>query len=328
MDGDQRMKQHERFMPRSANPAARGRATHRFDPAMHPRGGDPTGMSQSPDRAQMSYDYAYTNSSVHGGSLQANEAGSYGSELTRPRAMLSTASQAVQQSQQQRRRAAPEQSSFVPYESALLYGFGQQGSGAGAGPAQGSFEVVPQYSTRQSAAMEALSNQFAVPQYFAPEEHPATGVPGGLSPYLNPHLPYNHPGPIPRSTSSQPFPVTMTDFTSIESASSARLDPPSMGQTEEPPQQPEPDPSSLDEAYSQYQRALCSIFDDARAGRLVDASRSLLEISEWLVTNARDLGKFGFFLVFFYCGTGRYTASMLGCVVVPNRTLDWTLFPP
>jgi hypothetical protein len=51
--------------------------------------------------------------------------------------------------------------------------------------------------------------------------------------------------------------------------------------------------------YAQYWRALRSIFDDTYAGRLVEASRSLLEISEWLVINAQDLGMTeSFFMIF------------------------------
>lgn len=243
MDGDQRMKQHERLMARSGNG---NRATDRFEPS-HPRG-DPTGMSQA--ERQMSYDYGYTGFPV---------SNLYGPEVRRAR------------------RREP----FMPYESAMLYGFGQQG------PAPGHFEAVPQYPPRQSAAIEALSSTFAVPQYFAPEDAPA-GV-QGLSPYLNPNLPYNQTGPMPRSSSSQPFPA-MSDYSPI--GQSGRLDPP-LGQDDAPRQEHES--QSVDEAFSQYQQALRGTFDHTRAGRLVDASRSLLEISEWLVTNARDLGKFGFF---------------------------------
>ncbi|KAJ5109815.1 hypothetical protein N7532_002460 [Penicillium argentinense] len=271
MDGDDHRKQHERLMARSGNAAARGRTTDPFESAMHPRG-DPTGLSQPPERAQMSYDYGYTGSSFAGGSLQGNEVQSYPPEFARPRQTPSTS---------QQRRRAPEMPPFVPYEPAMLYGFGQQG------PAQGPFEVVPQYPTRQSAAIEALSNQFPVPQYFTPEEPSGTGVPG-LSPYLNAQLPYNQPGPMARPSTTQPFPATMTDFTPIGPAAAGRLDPPQ--QQTDSPQQPVADPSNLDEAYTQYRRALHSTFDHARAGRLVEASRSLLEISEWLVTNARDLG--------------------------------------
>ncbi|KAJ5570264.1 uncharacterized protein N7459_009694 [Penicillium hispanicum] len=290
MDGDQRMKQHERLMARSGNGAAGGRATDRFESTMHPRG-DPTGMSQAPDRTLMSYDYGYTGSSFHGGSLQPNEVQAYPADFARPR--QAPASQPIQmhpqqqqpQSQQPRRRAPQDVAPFVPYESAsMLYGFSQQD------PAQGPFDVVPQYPTRPSAAIEALSNHFAVPQYFAPEEPPGSAIPG-LSSYLNAsQLSYNQPGPMARPNISQPFPATMTEFTPTGAAATSRLDPPPAQQQPDPSQLPSSHSSSLDEAYGQYQRALRSTFDQTRAGRLVEASRSLMEISEWLVTNARDLG--------------------------------------
>ncbi|KAJ5376378.1 hypothetical protein N7509_013264 [Penicillium cosmopolitanum] len=230
MDGDSR-KQNERLRARSGNSTARGRGADSFESStMHPRG-DPTGLSQAPDRGSMSYNYEYTGTSFADGSLQGNEMSSYPPEFVRPRQHQTASSTSGQQ-----RRRPQEVPPFVPYDSAMLYGFGQQG------PAPGPFEVVPQYSPRQSAAIEALSNQFAVPQYFTPEEPSATGVPVGLSPYLNAQMPYNQPGPMAH------------------------------------------------EAYAQYRRALRSTFDHTRAGRLVEASRSLLEISEWLVANARDLG--------------------------------------
>jgi hypothetical protein len=309
MDGDQRSKQHERLMARSINAASRGRgrATDRFEQAMHTRG-DPTGISQAPDRAAMSYDYGYTGNSFPGGSLQPNDVQAFGTDYTRPRhaphhASLGQPSQdPVQahlaqhpdstQQQQSRRRAPAETTPLVPYESAMLYGFNQQGS------AHGPFDVVPQYSTRQSAAIEALSNQMAIPQYFA-EEPTGSGVPG-LSPYLN-ALAYNQPGSMVRPNNVHPFPTTMADFTPIGTGSSAQ---PVQQEQQQvgPSQQSETDPSSLEQAYAQYQRALRSTFDQTRAGRLVEASGSLLEISEWLVTNARDLGRFGSFLKSFFLG--------------------------
>jgi hypothetical protein len=170
----------------------------------------------------------------------------------------------------------------------MLYGFGQQG------PAQGHFEVVPQYQTRQSAAIDVLSNQFAVPQYFAPEESAGSGV-AALSPYLNAQLqPYNQ-GPMARPNTTQSFSAPISDFSAIGSGSMNRLDQP---QTES--QQQQSDQPSLEEAIGRYQHILRRTFDQTRAGRLVEAGGSLLEISEWLVTHARDLGKMHSFSVS-YC---------------------------
>lgn len=278
MDGDQRMKQNERSMSRSGNAARRapGRATDSFDPAIQPRG-DQTGMSQPPEQVPMSYDYGYTGSPFHGGSLQSNDLQNFQPQ-DYVRAQRPQQAPAIQH---QRRRAQPQDpAAFSPYDSTMLYGFGQQG------PTQGQFEVVPQYQTRQSAAIDVLSNQFAVPQYFAPEESAGSGV-AGLSPYLNAQLqPYNQPGPMARPNTTQSVPAPISDFTGIGSGSMNRLDQP---QTES--QQQQSDQPSLEEAIGRYQRILRRTFDQTRAGRLVEAGGSLIEISEWLVTNARDLGK-------------------------------------
>ncbi|KAJ5778955.1 hypothetical protein N7457_006675 [Penicillium paradoxum] len=273
MDGDQRMKQHEKSMSRSGNAARRapGRATDRFDPAIQPRG-DPTGMSQPPEQAPLSYDYGYTGSSFHGGPLQSSELQNY-----QPQDFIRRSQQAP--SIQPQRRRVPSQDPTAFYESSMLYGFGQPG------PTQGPFEVVPQYPTRPSAAIDALPNQFAVPQYFAPEESAGSGV-AGLSPYLNAQLqPYNQPNPMARPNTTQSFSAPISDFTVIGSGSMNRLD-----QSQLEPQNQPSDQPSLEEAIGRYQGILRRTFDQTRAGRLVEAGESLLEISEWLVTNARDLG--------------------------------------
>ncbi|KAJ5302166.1 hypothetical protein N7508_007029 [Penicillium antarcticum] len=168
----------------------------------------------------------------------------------------------AQQAQQVQAPRAPRRRAPEAFYESMLY-FNQQG------PTQGPFEDVPQYPARQSAAIEAL-NQFAVPQYF--EDTAGSGAPV-LSSYLNP-ITYNQPGPMRPTTQ---FP---TGFT-IGPESMNRLEPELSLQS---------DPSNLEEAVGRYQRFLRRTFDQTRAGRLVEAGGLLLEISEWLVTNARDLG--------------------------------------
>lgn len=283
MDGDQR--KHEGSMPRSGHAARRasGRATDHFDPAIQPRG-DPTGMSQPPDQAPMSYDYGYTGSSFHGGSLQSSDLQSYqSSDFARP-------PRAQPVSFIQQRRRIPPEAAFS-YDSNMLYGFGPQG------PSQGLFEVVPQYQSR-SAAIDALTSQF-VPQYLAPDDSAESGV-AGPSPFLS--ASYNQPNPMTHSNTTQPFSTNISDFTAIETGSMNRLD------------QPEPqqsDQSNLEEAIGRYQRILRRTFDQTRAGRLTEAGGSLLEISEWLVTHARDLGKCCFLYLFH-----RTILVLLFCVII------------
>ena len=51
-----------------------------------------------------------------------------------------------------------------------------------------------------------------------------------------------------------------------------------------------PEATKFDQAYSQYQDALKRTFENSHAGRLVEAGASLLEISEWLLGHAAELG--------------------------------------
>ena len=110
-------------------------------------------------------------------------------------------------------------------------------------------------------------------------------------PYLTSIPTYNQPGPIGRPTGSQPFPTTMTDMP--PGGTAGRFD---SSSSQQQPQQASSqvisDPTTLTDAYGQFQRALRGTLDNARTGRLEEASRSLLEISEWLVTNARELGMY------------------------------------
>lgn len=251
---------------------------------LQPSRGDPSDLSQATGRTRIpTYaDYGYTDTTpFQGGSLQAEELQHYAApDFTRHQ-------QQTLREHQQRQHQQQVQQQFASYEPEMVYNLNHPGQ-----PPAGPYEVVPQYPARQTAAIEALSSQFAVPQYFPPAEQAGTGVPAVVSPYQMPSAAYNQPGPIGRSSTAQHFPTTMADFTPV--ATTGRLE------QQSPPQQtPAPAPAvvvgaaesmNLGEAYSQFQQALRGTFDHVRAGRLIEASRSLLEISEWLVANARELG--------------------------------------
>ncbi|PYH98850.1 hypothetical protein BO71DRAFT_446891 [Aspergillus ellipticus CBS 707.79] len=264
MDGEiRRMKQHDPHARFAARSGMSRRATDRFRQAGAPAArGDP---SQATGRPHMPtyLDYGYTDSPFQGGPLQEDELQPYQATLRDP----------------QRQHQSVHQP-LASYDSEMVYNLSQQG------PAQAPYEVVPPYPARQSAAMEALSSQFGVPQYFPPNEPTGTAI---GSPYLSSQLPlaaYNHPGAIGRSSATQVFPPIMADLTSVGAPSPSQPPPQSLSQ----PSRAESESATLKEAYAQFQRALREAFDNTRAGRLVEASRSLLEISEWLVTNARELG--------------------------------------
>ncbi|KAL4793488.1 hypothetical protein BDV19DRAFT_380102 [Aspergillus venezuelensis] len=267
MDGDfHRMKQHDQQaqhatqpgMPRRSASRSSGSTADRFRQAgFQPTRGDPSQAAGRP-RMPAYMDYGYTDSTFQGGALQEDELQPYPPTL---------------RDHQQR------QQSFASYEPELVYNLGQQG------PTQSPYEVVPQYLSRQSASLDSLSGQFQVPQYFAPNEPSGAGLP---TPYLPPGLSlsaYNQPGPIGRSSATQPFPATMADMTPVGAAGQQQT---SLSQSQQPQALSET-PSSA-EPYRQFQRALRGTVDHTRAGRLVEASRSLLEISEWLVASAPELG--------------------------------------
>lgn len=178
-------------------------------------------------------------------------------------------------SRQQQQQAAQPQQQYPQYGSNMVYNVGQPA------PPQSPYEPVPQYQQRQSAAIEVLSTQFGVPQYFAPSEAASAGVPAVHSQYLAPQVEsasYTQQSPIGRS-SAQSYPAAMADFNPMVAA-----------QQETEQQNQVPDPASYDDAYNQYQHALKQTFENTRTGRLVEAGQSLLDISEWLLGHAVELG--------------------------------------
>lgn len=264
--------------------------------------GDAVGLSQARENSRASNytDYGYTDqqpyaaNSFPNGSLQGHELQPYQSDFSRQHHTLRE--QQRDQDKQSLQQPSPHQ--FSPYEPGIVYNLNQQSQT----PAP--YNVVPPYQARQSAAIEALSSQFAVPQYFPSSEPTGTGVHPVVSPYLASHeqsaAAYNQPAANGCSSTTQPFTTTMAEFTPIGTAGhleqqqqqqQSQQSPASAHQQQkQQQQQPIPKATSVEEAYGQFQHALMEIFDRIRAGRLSDASHTLLEISGWLVTNAHELG--------------------------------------
>ncbi|KAB8200313.1 hypothetical protein BDV34DRAFT_205081 [Aspergillus parasiticus] len=273
MDGDtRRMKQYDqpRFATRPGMSRRAVAGTDRYRQAgLQSTRGDALSQAAGRPRMPTYLDYGYTDPTFHSGSLQGDELQPYPSLRDQQR-----------QPQPQQQQL---QQSFAPYEPEMVYSISPQG------PAQAPYEVVTPYSARPSAAIDDLSGQFPVPQYFPPNEPTGAGVPAVGVPYLTSLPTYNQPGPIGRLTGSQPFPTTMTDMP--PGGTAGRFDSSSsQQQSQQASSQVVSDPTTLTDAYGQFQRALRGTLDNARTGRLEEASRSLLEISEWLVTNARELG--------------------------------------
>lgn len=74
----------------------------------------------------------------------------------------------------------------------------------------------------------------------------------------------------------------------------------------------DPNDGGYDRAYRDYQSALREAFQGTREGRLVDAGRLLLEISEWLFESAAALGR----------STTSNRASVLGLTIPAGLLQD------
>ncbi|EWC45093.1 hypothetical protein DRE_06232 [Drechslerella stenobrocha 248] len=162
--------------------------------------------------------------------------------------------------------AMQRQGNYSPYSQNINYGVPQSGSN----------EIYGQtYPPRQpaAAAIEVLSNQFGVSTYYADgSQHAAANVSPQQAQAQYPSIPY------PGRPAGQAYttPLSMA---------------PEENQQFMYPNQGEPSPGqAMDAAYNQYQDALRSCYQNVRDGRLAAAGSALLEISEWLLSNAVDLG--------------------------------------
>lgn len=169
------------------------------------------------------------------------------------------------------------QAQYPQYGSNLMYNVAPQGS------QPSPYDAVQQYQPRQSAAIEVLSTQFGVPQYFVPGEPasapgPAVHLQHATSQF--PSLSYPQSSVAERSTLGQGYTsASMADMP--QGGAPEQLDTTDYGQ----------EPANYDDAYNQYQNALKQTFENTRNGRVVEAGQSLLEISNWLLGHAADLGE-------------------------------------
>ena len=173
--------------------------------------------------------------------------------------------------------AQRQQQQFGSYSSNLIY---NMPSSIQQQPAD--YEVQ-QFQPRQSAAIEVLSNQFNVPQYYNPTE--ATSG-AGSSQQSYPSASFQHQGQYQqgtqnRSSNSSPYTAGISDYSQMNMANV-------LDQPESSSQQGRR--SSGDDAYTGYLESLKQTFRETQHGRLVDAGRRLLRLSEWIASQANDLG--------------------------------------
>ncbi|KAL9044915.1 MAG: hypothetical protein Q9214_001980 [Letrouitia sp. 1 TL-2023] len=164
---------------------------------------------------------------------------------------------------------------FATYPTQMMYNVPQQQQ------IQSPYEAAQHSQQRQSTAVEALSTQFGVPPFYHGSESTGASGPASTSQqYTLTHfqqpIPYQNPGSAGRITLPSSFPTASAEYQSTTAADVA--------------EQQEQDSSAFDVAYNQYQEALKQTFEYSSKGRLAEAGQSLLEISEWLLGHASELG--------------------------------------
>ncbi|KAL8843111.1 MAG: hypothetical protein Q9170_000241 [Blastenia crenularia] len=147
------------------------------------------------------------------------------------------------------------------------------------------YDAMPQYQPRQPASMEVMTNQFGVPSYYhsaepiGPSEHTSPEQQYASSQFHQ-GIPYPSPA-TSRATVPAAYPTGMVEY------------PHSVGQEvaeQQQQQQQQPEILTHREEYDQYEEALRKVFEETSQGRLIEAAQSLLQISEWLLPNAKELG--------------------------------------
>lgn len=144
-----------------------------------------------------------------------------------------------------------------------------------------SYDTVPNLQSRPAAAIEVLSSQLGVPQYYNTGETTSAPVLASMTHQYTPTqfqqpLQYQTQVSLAQSTLPSSYNSGITDF-----------------QRPHTPEAVEPQeeiPSAMEHAHGEYLRAVKSTFENTRAGKLVEAGHSLLDLSGWLIQNASQLG--------------------------------------
>lgn len=136
------------------------------------------------------------------------------------------------------------------------------------------------YQQRQSAAIEVMASQLAVPQYVGQTEHGGVGVGAAPAHYLTTQADTSTygSGAVTRPSLPQPYGATHADYPGLE-------------QSEAEDTGAQSAQEALDEGLREYQQQLRSTFDSIIAGRVTEASEKILVVSRWLVNSVTTLGE-------------------------------------
>lgn len=212
--------------------------------------------------------------SLHSGTLPYQQ--DFSTSSSRQNPPQTTQQSGHQEQHQHQQQQQHQQQRMQQYDSGMVYNIAPQGQ------PQSPYDASSHYQPRHSAAIEVLATQFGVPQYYPADDTPAQESAQYLTSQVQ-QTPYSQAPSTNRSHIATSYPETMPGFNA------------SVGSESVQPSEHRREPSSgLEDAYNQYHQALRQTFENISAGRLNTASRSLLEMSEWLLGNAVDLGTSSF----------------------------------
>lgn len=171
----------------------------------------------------------------------------------------------------------PQRQRFQQYPAQMMYNVPQQTQ------TQSPYDPVGQYQRRQTAAVEVSSSQLGVsPHYYSTGEIPTASTPAAMlqgysTTAYQQSMQYNAPNALGRSTLASPYSAMPPDFAQTGSA--------------EGPEQQEQEIDIAAENNDRYYRAIGETNHSTSMGMLVEAGDSLLQVSDWLLTNAVRLGR-------------------------------------
>lgn len=170
-----------------------------------------------------------------------------------------------------------DSSQYQPYGStSALYGMGQPSQQT----TQSTFDQVSRYPQRPSTATETLASQFGVPQQYYQSIPTGTTAPEMAAPHLASQ--YQQSAFVPAGpSSSQTYGNTM-------------IDPTQHSYTTYSQQYASASTQSADQAFSNYQAQMRTIFSQVRAGSLREVGSLLMDTSLYLIGNADALGEHSF----------------------------------
>jgi len=208
--------------------------------------------------------------SATGGNPQ--DLGGYGFQQAQPYQMQGSSLQFQPDYPQEPQR----QQQFPTYTSPMAPNVSQQAQ------PHSPYDTMAQFQPRQSAAIEVLSTQFGVPQYFNPGEATSASGPAAMPQhYASANFPQQVQYPsasMERSVAPQPYQPSMAEYDRPEVAA--------------PPAEESAQDTGPDARYEWYQAEMRALNQNISEGRLSEAGPSLLKLSEWLLENVVGLGIF------------------------------------